>query len=75
MCKLDMCLCKYKGAISWLGKRTARMDIYGIDFTSSPSRRKPLTCARCRFEDGVLTLVDEIRWTSFDGFDAFLSSE
>ncbi|MFT3690867.1 DUF429 domain-containing protein [Paenirhodobacter sp.] len=51
------------------------MDIYGIDFTSSPSGKKPLTCVHCRFEGGELCLVDEIPWPSFAGFDAFLHGE
>lgn len=26
------------------------MKIYGIDFTSRPSRRKPITCLECNFD-------------------------
>lgn len=51
------------------------MDIYGIDFTSSPSRSKPLTLAHCRLEGDVLHLLAEERWASFAPFEAFLQSE
>ena len=30
------------------------MRIYGIDFTSRPTRRKPITCLECRLDGGVL---------------------
>ncbi|WP_112311561.1 DUF429 domain-containing protein [Pseudogemmobacter bohemicus] len=51
------------------------MDIYGIDFTSSPGRSKPLTLARCRLDGTVLHLLAEERWTSFAPFEAFLHRE
>ncbi|RWR32592.1 DUF429 domain-containing protein [Sinirhodobacter populi] len=51
------------------------MDIFGIDFTSTPTRSKPLTCVRCRFRGDVLQLEEETSWTSFAPFDAFLQSE
>jgi hypothetical protein len=34
--------------------------VYGIDMTSRPSRRKPLTCAHCELEPGRL-IVKEVR--------------
>jgi hypothetical protein len=52
-----------------------QMDIYGIDFTSRPGPRKPLTCARCRFEDGILRQLSESAWPSFEGLDALLQME
>lgn len=36
------------------------MRVCGIDMTSSPSRRKPLTCAHCTLEPGRL-VVEEVR--------------
>lgn len=51
------------------------MDIFGVDFTSSPSRRKPLTCARCRFRDGVLYVEEESSWSSFTHFETLLQRE
>lgn len=50
------------------------MRIYGIDFTSRPSRSKPLTCAVCELSDRRLRFVDCIEWSSFDGFEALLES-
>lgn len=41
----------------------------GIDFTSVPSRRKPITCARARFSDGVLRLDQLDRWRIFEDFE------
>ncbi|SDX49324.1 DUF429 domain-containing protein [Thiocapsa roseopersicina] len=48
------------------------MKIYGIDFTSRPSRRKPITCLECclegpRLEAGALT-----EWRDFAGFETAL---
>lgn len=34
--------------------------IYGLDFTSAPSARKPITCARCRHENGGLLAVEAL---------------
>ncbi|NIR30020.1 MAG: DUF429 domain-containing protein [Gammaproteobacteria bacterium] len=34
------------------------MDVYGLDFTSAPSMRKPITCARCRYRDGGSLAVE-----------------
>jgi hypothetical protein len=49
------------------------MRIYGIDFTSTPNRRKPLTCAVCELDDQVLSFVELQTWSSFDGFEASLA--
>ncbi len=51
------------------------MRVYGIDFTSRPSRSKPLTCAVCEIQDKRLSLVDSLEWHSFDGFEALLESD
>lgn len=48
------------------------MKIYGIDFTSTPSRRKPLTCVECYLDGTHLTVLGLREWTSFDGFDTLL---
>jgi hypothetical protein len=50
------------------------MDVYGVDFTSSPSRRKPIFVAHCRLEPGALVFQSLHRWTSFADFDKFLAS-
>jgi hypothetical protein len=49
------------------------MEIRGIDFTSAPSRRKPITLARARVEgdDLVITAIEAIR--NFSAFEAMLA--
>ena len=51
------------------------MDIYGLDFTSAPTRRKPITCACCKLRDATLTVKSCLNMTSFDEFEAFLRSD
>lgn len=48
------------------------ISIFGIDFTSSPSQRKPIACARCSFSRGVLTVLDCPTLAHFSAFEAFL---
>ena len=48
------------------------MKIYGIDFTSSPSRNKPITCLECTLGGRRLTAVTLLTWPGFDGFEALL---
>ena len=48
------------------------MDVLGIDFTSSPSRRKPLTCLRCNFNGQVLRAGSLDEWSSFTEFEQAL---
>ncbi len=50
------------------------MHVYGLDFTSSPARRKPITCAYCELNDTVLTVKSCLKLTSFSEFEAFLRS-
>ena len=49
------------------------MRIYGIDFTSRPSRCKPLTCLKCTLEDDHLIADDLIEWPHFADFDDALN--
>jgi len=51
------------------------MKIYGIDFTSTPSDKKPITCADCTLENGFLHLNDLNNLESFKQFDDFLANE
>jgi len=46
--------------------------IYGLDFTSAPSRRKPLIVLGCRLEEKRLRIEDSETLTDFDGFEGFL---
>ena len=48
------------------------MRIYGLDFTSSPSRRKPLIALRCALEGETLRVEDSEEMTEFAGFEGFL---
>ena len=45
------------------------MEILGIDFTSKPTRRKPITCLYCSFEDSVLRAKNEESWSDFTDFE------
>lgn len=45
------------------------MDILGIDFTSSPSRRKPITCLRARLEHAKLSVEYLQEWSDFGAFE------
>ena len=48
--------------------------VRGIDFTSVPSRRKPITCAHCRLTNSRLECVTLERWSRFQEFeDALLA--
>jgi hypothetical protein len=46
--------------------------IYGLDFTSAPSGRKPLIVLGCRLEDEILSIEDSQTLTDFGGFEDFL---
>lgn len=49
------------------------MKIYGLDFTSAPSRRKPITCAGGVVLDDRLHLEELNAFTHFAEFDGFLN--
>ena len=51
------------------------MNIYGLDFTSVPSRRKPITCACCELEKTTLIVKTCLRLPTFEDFEAFLRTE
>ncbi len=51
------------------------MIVYGVDFTSAPTKRKPITCARCRFERGTLHVEGVEALENFDAFETFLKGE
>lgn len=48
------------------------MRVYGLDFTSAPGRKKPLTLAECRLEDAVLKFESFQSLTTFQVFEDFL---
>lgn len=51
------------------------MNIYGLDFTSAPSRRKPITCAACELEKTTLLIKTLLKLTTFEDFETFLRTE
>lgn len=48
------------------------MKIYGIDFTSSPKRTKPITCLECILDNDRLQAGKLAEWQDFRGFEAAL---
>lgn len=49
------------------------MRVRGIDFTSRPKSRKPITCLTCELHGELLTAGELYEWDSFDGFEDALS--
>ena len=49
------------------------MDIYGIDFTSVPRRKKPITCLHCRLGGNELCVRTSAAWTEFAEFENMLA--
>ena len=48
------------------------MNVFGIDFTSSPSRKKPITCLSCILQNGVLTANVLNALNTLEDFEDFL---
>src|SRR5258706_6100103 len=51
------------------------MKIYGLDFTSAPSRKKPITCAAGDLQEGCLHVEDWLELTGFEVFEALLGMD
>lgn len=51
------------------------MNIFGLDFTSAPSSRKPITCAVCELSELVVHVKGSQAYTSFTQFEQFLQQE
>lgn len=51
------------------------MRIYGIDFTSAPNNKKPITCAVCELQEHNLIVQNCLRLINFDEFEALLHSK
>lgn len=49
------------------------MRVYGIDFTSKPSRIKPIAALVCELQDGLLRADALLTWESFEDFENMLS--
>ena len=50
------------------------MRVFGIDFTSKPTRRKPITCLGCELDGNVLRAGELIEWYRFEEFESALRS-
>ena len=50
------------------------MKIYGLDFTSSPSRKKPLILVGCTFEGSTLRPETSGVFTGFEDLESFLTT-
>ena len=50
------------------------MKVFGIDFTSAPSRKKPITCAHCQLKEQVLHVDYVQNLGSLNEFEVFLKS-
>ena len=48
--------------------------VYGIDFTSAPSTRKPITCVRARLDGDVLAFEELLYLNNFDSFEDLLAT-
>jgi hypothetical protein len=48
------------------------MHVIGIDFTSSPTSRKPLTCIHCTLTEGILCVDVSEEWSDFIHFEKTL---
>jgi hypothetical protein len=49
--------------------------VLGIDFTSAPGRRKPITCLSCVLEGNVLRATRLEKWETFGEFDDTLQMD
>lgn len=50
------------------------MKIFGIDFTSRPSKSKPITAVQCELQGDTLEYIELANWSNFTQFEEFLSS-
>lgn len=49
------------------------MKILGIDFTSRPFRRKPITCIYCALQDNALRMQSLEEWPDYESFEVALA--
>lgn len=49
------------------------MKVFGIDFTSRPTRRKPITCLACRLDGAHLMAEELLEWQSLSAFEQALA--
>jgi hypothetical protein len=51
------------------------MKLYGIDFTSVPKSRKPITCLSCSLDGSLLHAIELITFKNYFYFESFLNSD
>ena len=51
------------------------MRVFGLDFTSTPSSRKPITCAIGKLRETTLLIEDTTPLSTFAAFEAFLQQK
>ncbi len=51
------------------------MRVFGLDFTSAPSPRKPITCAIGELQKSILLIENTVAFPTFAAFEAFLQQE
>ncbi|MBA2394212.1 MAG: DUF429 domain-containing protein [Ktedonobacteraceae bacterium] len=51
------------------------MRVFGLDFTSAPGHRKPITCACCELDEHTLTIRSCQLFTTFIDFEHFLCQD
>ena len=56
-------------------KEDGAVKVYGVDFTSSPSGRKPIVRVKCELVGRGLKVVDVCEWSEFAQFEAMLASD
>ena len=49
---------------------TDPITVYGVDFTSSPTTKKPIVCIECRLAGDILEVINN-PWQDFQNFGAF----
>ncbi len=54
-------------------KGRTTLDIYGIDFTSSPGSKKLITCQHCRLDGNDLHVREPTAWTEFAQLEEMLA--
>jgi hypothetical protein len=48
------------------------MKIFGLDFTSAPGPKKPITAAVCDLKEDLLCVHEVMKINSFAAFESFL---
>jgi len=51
------------------------MKVYGMDFTSAPRQKKPITYTECSLENGILQVNNLRYFENFNQFEDFLDNE